>query len=139
MIQRAALPPGAPVTAGSPGGFYAGAVSLTLPYPPTVNTYWRRHGNRYFISKAGTSFKKAVQAECASVRGLRCLAGRLAVTVGLNPPDRRKRDVDNIFKAIGDSLVGIVYADDSQIDRLLIVRGGVRPPGQCTVLIEEIS
>ncbi|HFI9493494.1 TPA: hypothetical protein ACGSP1_003507, partial [Escherichia coli] len=21
-----------------------------LPYPPTVNTYWRRHGNTYFIS-----------------------------------------------------------------------------------------
>lgn len=139
MIQRAAVPPSAHVTPGFSGGFSAGAVSLTLPYPPSVNTYWRRHGNRYFISKAGTAFKKAVQAECESVRGLRCFEGRLAVTVGLNPPDRRKRDVDNVMKAIGDSLCGIVYADDSQIDRLLIVRGGVRPPGCCTVLVEEIA
>ncbi|EOT8177455.1 hypothetical protein ACKXLJ_004308, partial [Shigella flexneri] len=22
-----------------------------LPYPPTVNTYWRRRGSTYFVSK----------------------------------------------------------------------------------------
>ncbi|EOT8220808.1 hypothetical protein ACKXL7_005403, partial [Escherichia coli] len=23
-------------------------IEFVLPYPPTVNTYWRRHGNTYF-------------------------------------------------------------------------------------------
>ena len=35
-------------------------VILSLPYPPSVNTYWRANGNRRFISKAGVEFKKAV-------------------------------------------------------------------------------
>ena len=139
MIQRAAHPPGAPVTpAGNGGGFYR-SVSLTLPYPPSVNTYWRRNGPRYFISKAGKAFRQAVSEECNSVRGLQCMEGRLSMTVGLNPPDRRVRDVDSVCKALLDSMQGKVYVNDSQIDRLLIVRGGVRPPGVCTVLIEEIA
>ncbi|EOB9946384.1 hypothetical protein ACIZQU_004933, partial [Escherichia coli] len=25
-------------------------IDLVLPYPPTVNTYWRRRGSTYFIS-----------------------------------------------------------------------------------------
>ncbi|ENW8555512.1 hypothetical protein ACVVB9_005243, partial [Escherichia coli] len=25
-------------------------IEFVLPYPPTVNTYWRRRGSTYFIS-----------------------------------------------------------------------------------------
>ncbi|HAJ6400680.1 TPA: crossover junction endodeoxyribonuclease [Escherichia coli UMEA 3252-1] len=28
-------------------------IEFVLPYPPTVNTYWRRRGSTYFVSKAG--------------------------------------------------------------------------------------
>lgn len=139
--QRAVVPPAAPVTpAGNGGGFYR-AISLTLPWPPSVNGYWRRNGGRYFISKQGQQFRKAVLEECQSMRSAQTLTGRLSVTVGLNPPDKRKRDIDNVGgKALLDALGHAgVYADDSQIDRLLIVRGGVRPPGCCTVLVEEIA
>ncbi|EOL0111184.1 hypothetical protein ACXZ3N_005459, partial [Escherichia coli] len=24
-------------------------IDLVLPYPPTVNTYWRRRGSTYFV------------------------------------------------------------------------------------------
>ncbi|EPE3316173.1 hypothetical protein ACSGB1_005426, partial [Escherichia coli] len=27
-------------------------IEFVLPYPPTVNTYWRRRGSTYFVSKA---------------------------------------------------------------------------------------
>ncbi len=30
-------------------------IDLVLPYPPTVNTYWRRRGSTYFISEVGES------------------------------------------------------------------------------------
>ncbi len=29
-----------------------------LPYPQTVNTYWRRRGNTYFVSKAGERYRR---------------------------------------------------------------------------------
>ena len=33
-------------------------IEFVLPYPPTVNTYWRRHGNTYFISEAGKRYRR---------------------------------------------------------------------------------
>ncbi|EMV2658613.1 hypothetical protein AAB147_005115, partial [Escherichia coli] len=35
-------------------------IEFVLPYPPTVNTYWRRHGNTYFISEAGKRYRHDV-------------------------------------------------------------------------------
>ena len=42
--------------------------------------------------------------------------GRLGARVDVYPPDRRKRDLDNVLKAIFDALTHAgVYVDDSQI------------------------
>ena len=55
---------------------------------------------------------------------------RLAVKVEVYPPDRRRRDIDNVQKPILDALEkGQAYEDDSQIDLLIsqrcnLVRGG---------------
>jgi crossover junction endodeoxyribonuclease RusA len=115
-------------------------ISLTLPFPPSVNHYWRRNGGRYYIAAAGKAFRQAVLEECADLVGKRPLTGRLAMTIGLNPPDRRRRDIGNLEKGIGDSLQAAgIFLDDAQVDRLLIIRGGVRKPGSCTVLVEEIA
>ncbi len=51
--------------------------------------------------------------------GVRPLVGRLAVEVEVFPPDNRRRDVDNVIKALLDALQhGGAYLDDSQIVRL---------------------
>jgi len=52
------------------------------------------------------------------------LTGRLAVRLQLYPPDRRKRDVDNLAKAPFDAITAsaAVWLDDSQVDTLLIER-----------------
>lgn len=36
--------------------------------------------------------------------------------------DRRRRDLDNVAKAVCDALNGVAYADDSQIDQLTVKR-----------------
>ncbi|HFI7348994.1 TPA: RusA family crossover junction endodeoxyribonuclease [Escherichia coli] len=33
-------------------------IDLVLPYPPTVNTYWRRRGSTYFISEEGKRYRR---------------------------------------------------------------------------------
>ncbi len=113
-------------------------IVLRLPYPPTVNTYWRRVGNKTLISKRGRIYRKEVEA----VVGMRPdrLAGRLAVEIRVNAPDNRVRDLDNLPKAILDALTKAeVWVDDSQIDDLRIFRGKVGKPGSAEVRILEIS
>lgn len=48
---------------------------------------------------------------------------RLKVVVLLSPPDRRRRDIDNLAKALLDALeAGGLFHDDCQIDDLRIIR-----------------
>ena len=113
------------------------ALTLELPYPPSVNHYWRRVGARTLISREGRRFRERVVSILAR-RRVRLMTGPLAVRVIAHPPDRRRRDLDNITKALLDALEkGGVYGDDSQIDRLEIVRAQVMPGGKVIVRITE--
>lgn len=101
----------------------SGRVVVTLPYPPTVNTYWRRYQGRTLISRKGRAYRREVEALLA---GRDRLAGRLAVSIEAHAPDRRRRDLDNICKSLLDALQhGGLIEDDGDIDDLRIVRGEV--------------
>ena len=52
-----------------------------------------------------------------------------------NPPDRRRRDLDNLAKAVLDGMNGVLYDDDSQIDNLIIRRGEPMPGGLVEVVM----
>lgn len=95
---------------------------IVLPYPPSINHYWRRVGPRTLISREGRRFRQRVMAILAA-RGVEPLAGPLAVEVEIHPPDHRRRDIDNVQKALLDALQhGGAYLDDSQVVRLAIVK-----------------
>lgn len=110
----------------------------TLPFPPSVNCYWRRHGHRYFVSKQGTEFKKAVK-QCVKHRPN--TRRRLAITIKFQRGDEIEYDLGNFNKAVEDALQDAgVYQDDSQIDerheyRLPVKKG----KGACFVEIREIG
>ena len=103
----------------------SGIITLELPYPPSVNTYWRhpsrgRLAGRHLISKKVRDYQTQVgwmvRATRAATEPLR---GHLDVTVNAQPPDNRRRDIDNILKAIFDACTHAgVWVDDSQIKRL---------------------
>lgn len=97
--------------------------TLTLPWPPSVNHYWRTVRGRTLISRQGRDYRAQVEKLAA---GLVTSAGRLALTIHACPPDRRRRDLDNLLKAPLDAMghAGL-YVDDSQIDSIHIVRGDV--------------
>jgi len=104
----------------------AETLNLTLPFPPSVNTYWRSvviNGRvRVLISQKGREYRKAV---AVAVAGTKWKGGsrRLAVEVSAHMPDKRKRDLDNLLKATLDALSSAgIYEDDSQIDILYIER-----------------
>lgn len=118
----------------------SGTIELSLPYPPSVNHYWRRAGSRTIVSAQGRRFRRQVAAELAFAH-VRRFDGRVAVRVVVHPPDRRRRDLDNVLKALLDALAqpGGVYRDDAQIDALEVLRGGVVPGGKVVVTVEAIG
>jgi crossover junction endodeoxyribonuclease RusA len=62
----------------------------------------------------------------------------MAVHIELYPPDRRKRDADNLLKAVNDSLQhGEAFHDDSQIVWLLVEKAEIVPGGKVIVRIAE--
>jgi Holliday junction resolvase RusA-like endonuclease len=98
----------------------AGLMEFVLPYPPSINHYWRRVGPRTLISREGRRFRERVTAILAAL-GIEPMSGALAVQVEIYPPDNRRRDIDNVQKALLDALQhGGAYTDDSQIVRLSI-------------------
>ena len=114
-------------------------IFLDLPFPPTVNTYWRRVGSKTLISQKGRAY--AEQVAWITRHSARFPAGkRAAVVVEAYMPDKRNRDLDNLFKALLDSLVKAgVLVDDSVIDDLHIIRSGVIKDGKELVSIDEVE
>jgi crossover junction endodeoxyribonuclease RusA len=105
---------------------------LNLPYPPTINHYWRHVGRKVLISAGGRAFRQNVLAEVVHSHGNArfAAADRLAVAITVAPPDRRKRDLDNLLKPLLDALEKAgIYANDAQIDDLFISRLPVDPAG----------
>lgn len=112
--------------------------TIYLPWPPTLNNYYRNNQGRTHISPKGRAYRRAV-VEAAAEQAVKPVAGRLAVHIEAFPPDRRVRDLDNLLKATLDALAKAgVYGDDGMIDRLLIERLGTEPGGLLRVTIEEV-
>lgn len=118
----------------------ADVISLRLPFPPSVNRYYRRSGTVIHLSQHGAQFKAdALYAlSAAKLAGLR-LDERLEISVILHSPTRRKYDIDNRAKALLDALQSAkVFLDDEQIDLLTLQRGFVDPSkeGYCMVAMK---
>jgi crossover junction endodeoxyribonuclease RusA len=113
--------------------------NLTLPWPPSINHYWRHTRNGHYISAEGQAYRETVRQTMA-LRATQALSGRVAVTVTAYPPDKRKRDLDNVLKALLDALThGGLWADDEQIDDLRIVRSDVLKPGRVQVVAKVMA
>ena len=118
---------------------------LTLPWPPTANQYYRHVSKgplvgRVLLSETGRAYRKAVDAVVRQAKARKALAVPLEVRIAAYPPDRRKRDLDNLLKAALDALQASgVYLNDSQIDCLSIYRCEKVAGGQLEVAIEQFN
>lgn len=120
-------------------------INITLPWPPSCNSYYRTvtlpgRGQVTLISAQGRKYKQIVAGLCVPYRKLAFVKGqKLAVKILAFPPDKRKRDIDNCLKAIADSVKGLLFHDDGDIDDLHIVRREVVKNGSVIVFIREVD
>lgn len=122
---------------------FALPVVLFLPWPPSVNTYWRslsrgKLAGRVLVSEKGRAYRKTVGDLIAANRVVGFSVHRVAVDIEACPPDRRKRDLDNLPKAVLDALTHAgLWVDDSQVDDLRIWRSPHRT-GEIVVTIRPM-
>lgn len=63
----------------------------------------------------------------------------LSVVYQVYPPDKRRRDLSNILKALEDSLNGFAWTDDYQISQFIVHRKPSSKPGKVVVSILRAS
>jgi len=117
-------------------------MKLTLPFPPTVNTYWRHTPKGVLISASGRSFRSNALADIMEQlrRAPQPITVNVAVSVILYPPDKRPRDLDNYLKAAFDSLTHAgVWVDDKQIKRFTVEWGPLTKRGKTEITINPYS
>ena len=96
-------------------------IELTLPWPPSMNTYWRTFQGRMIISAKGREYRKAVADQVLIQRGAKHLEKKMRVEIEAWRPDNRRRDLDNLLKAVLDACTHAgVWVDDSNIVDLRI-------------------
>ncbi len=115
-------------------------LTVSLPYPPSANRIWRKWRGRMVLSAEGRNYRAKVCAQVAG-NGPRKppSGGRIALSMDAFPPDRRRRDLDNLSKCVADALQdAAAFHDDSQIDLLLTRRRQVVPGGRLDIQLTEL-
>ena len=110
-----------------------------LPFPPSVNhIYSRTRKGGVMLNPKARAYREEVIYLVGKVHTM--LTGRLAVRIDAYAPDRRKRDISNLEKCIGDALTHAgVWKDDEQIDQLIINRKSIEAPGRVIVTIKQLD
>lgn len=115
---------------------------LWLPWPPSINRYWRRVGQNILVSEPGRKYREDAVKRIRQLARLRPYDrdDRLMVRILVYVPDNRLRDLDNLAKVPIDCFqaAGII-PDDSQVDALWMVRRGVESPGHIHVQIARFT
>lgn len=99
--------------------------TFKLPWPPSINNYYgRTRTGSVYIKKPGRDFRDIVKDALRIIKeDYEPLRDRLQVWIEAYPPDRRRRDLDNIKKALLDAMTHAgVYEDDCLIDDLRVIR-----------------
>lgn len=130
-------------------------IEIELPYPPTVNHYKRAgrvvtmaSGKKYQLRVNTDATKQFYYEAWLRIRSLIAnvavksfdSATILSVELDVYPPDKKRRDIDNLAKVTLDALVkGGLMVDDYQIARLLITRMDIIKQGKVIVRIQELK
>ncbi len=101
-------------------------MNITLPFPPSLNRYYRTFKGRILIAADGRRYRTDVELVVLLAKVETFGESAVGVEIEAWMPDARKRDVDNLLKGVLDGMTHAgIWQDDSQIDYLSIRRMGI--------------
>lgn len=106
-------------------------IELSCPFPPTTNNLFMNVGKRRIPTKGYRAWRElaAVQIDNQMI-GQTPISGPYHMTIELDRPDKRARDVSNYAKAIEDSLVLCRAIRDDSDALSLMLKWSDRKPGK---------
>lgn len=102
------------------------------------NSYYRIYRNRYIISPAGQEFRKNITELLLKYKP-ECVDYKIKLGILFAFTDNRKRDLDNLQKAVIDACKGILFTDDSQIFELKTMKALQQPEDAIYIQITKIE
>lgn len=117
-------------------------LTLTLPFPPSVNAYWRNINGRTLISEKGRQFRINTLASVYEQlkRKPTPIEENVSVLVRLYPPTHQRRDIDNFLKAPFDALTHAgIWVDDQQVKHMDVRFMDVVKGGRVDIIIRPFN
>ena len=115
-----------------------------MPWPPSVNAYWTPQVVGRFaklrLSNKGIKYRGlAAGILLSQYIPRKKILDRVSITIEVYPPDKRRRDLDNLPKGLLDAITRYEFwDDDSQVDEMRVVRKHVVKNGLIKVNIKSI-
>ncbi len=120
---------------------------MLLPAPISTNRMWSVSWKtrRVILTTAGRQWKEAARQIAREQWKREPLDGAVSVAITLHPrmnkdgsASKTRIDIDNAAKVALDTLQGVCYADDRQLEALIVTLGGPKPAGGLTVKVEAL-
>ena len=107
--------------------------------PQSTNHIYKRTGSRIYMTSKAKELKESYQWQAKDQWDEDILDGNLGINIRLFFSDNRRRDWDNWHKISIDSLEGIVFEDDSQIQEAFIEKDIDRDNPRIEIDIYELD
>lgn len=114
-------------------------IVLVLPFPPSVNRLWRAtKGGKVYRSAKYVEWRRLAMWQLAGQAKGKKIIGAYKLTILAVRPDKRRRDLGNLEKAVSDILVSQNIIEDDSLCEWLEVRWVDSGP-QCKIILETIG
>ncbi len=99
-------------------------IEFTVPLPPSANRLWRRSGRHIHKSSEYQAWltDAGFLARVVTNNTHSHVPGPYILTLHATRPDKRRRDLDNLIKPIGDLITSIGLVEDDSKCEMLFAR-----------------
>lgn len=102
--------------------------------PPALNATYKRGKSSFYKSSAAKDAQEAMAWEAKAQWKGKSLVGPISLEIDFYWANRR-RDIDSGLKSLLDALSGVCYADDRQIEELVVHKYQDKVKPRCEVVV----
>lgn len=111
-------------------------IEVEVDWPPSANKNWMIRRGRFVSTDAAACYKRLIKDLSYTWEKITFLKD-IEITIKAFPPDKRKRDIDNLLKVTLDSLQNThLFENDEQIRKITIERMHKCDKGKLQIRLE---